>query len=85
MWTPWTLLDIMDEIGQNGRNCKKKIDVIGQDGRNWTKWTKLDIMDEMIHYDLCTKLDKMDIFGREEIVDDEKMKWKKISNFKPLG
>ena len=29
-------------------------------------------MDEMVHYDLCTKLDKMDIFGREVIVDDKK-------------
>ena len=47
-------------------------------------WTLLDIMDEMVHYDLCTKLDKVDIFGREVIVDDEKMKWKKILNFRPV-
>ena len=47
-------------------------------------WTLLDIMDEMVHYDLCTKLDKMDIFGREVIVDDKKMKWKKILSFRPV-
>ena len=47
-------------------------------------WTLLDIMDEKVHYDLCIKLDKMDIFGREEIVDDKKMKWKKILNFRPV-
>ena len=45
-------------------------------------WTLLDIMDEMVHYDLCTKLD---IFGREEIVDDKKMKWKKLLSFRPVG
>ena len=44
-------------------------------------WTLLDIMDEMVHYDLCTKLDKMDIFGREEIVDDKKNEMEEIIEF----